>query len=176
MHVEAEGMTTSFAKDSWESLSPRVLLMVLRALLGIILIVTWFDNLNKGLYTPSGFMGFIDWLAMGEGHPLPFYRVFLLNVVLPNSAAFASIQRVAELVLGLALLVGAFTPLAGVASAFFFLNLFLAYLNPATEEWIWTYVLLMSVSLVVALGRAGRSFGVDALLLRARSEPKYPIY
>ena len=169
-------MATSFVKVSRESTSPRVFLALLRVVLGVILIATWYDNLNKGLYTPSGFMGFIDWLAMGEGHPVPIYRDFLVNVVSPNSNAFSSGQSVVELVVGIALLVGAFTPLAGGVATLFFVNLFLAYLNPATDEWIWTYVLLIAVALVVTLGRAGRSFGVDALLVRARGEPRFPLY
>lgn len=169
-------MATGFFKASRESTSPRALLALLRVVLGVILIVTWYDNLTKGLYTPSGFMGFIDWLSMGDAHPLPIYQKFLVNVVSPNAGLFGGGQRVVELLMGIALLVGAFTPLAGGAATLFFFNLFLAFLNPATEEWIWTYVLLVAASLVVALGRAGRSYGVDALLLRSRGEPKLPLY
>jgi uncharacterized membrane protein YphA (DoxX/SURF4 family) len=162
---------------SRESISPRVLLAAFWVVLGVILIVTWFENQTKGLYDPEAFGGFINWLATaGEGHPLGFYRGFLLNVVQPNAAVFAGFQQVTELIIGVALLVGAFTSLAGAASSFFFLNLFLAYLNPGTEEWIWTQVLLLAVALVVALGRAGRSLGVDALLVRSRGEPRFPVY
>ena len=119
---------------------------------------------------------FIDWLAMGEGHPVPIYRDFLVRVVSPNSLAFASAQRVLEFVIGLALLIGVLTPVSGGIATLFFLNLFMAYLNPSTGEWIWTYVLLIAVGLVVTLGRAGRTYGIDALLLRSRGEPRLPIY
>jgi len=170
-------MTTRVVEASQESIPPRVLLAALRVLLGIILIVTWFDNQAKGLYGPQAFGGFVNWLATaGEGHPLGFYRGFLLNVVQPNASVFAGFQLVTELAMGIALLAGAFTSLAGAAASLFFLNLFLAYLNPGTEEWIWTQVLLLAVALVVTLGRAGRSLGVDALLVRSRGEPRLPVY
>ena len=71
--------------------------------------------------------------------------------------------------MGLALLVGLFTPLAAVGAALFFFNLFLA--NFGGQEWIWTYVLLTVSALVVALSQAGRAWGVDILLLRRLGEP-----
>ncbi len=153
---------------------PRKYVSALRILLGIILLVTWKENLDKGLYTPEGFRGFIEYLA--DGHPIEFYRGFLLGVVAPAAGLFAPFQMIIELGMGLALLSGTFTRLAGIAATFFFLNLFAAYLNPNLGEWIWSYVMLIALALVVTFCSAGRAWGVDALLLKRRGEPRVPIY
>ena len=76
--------------------------------------------------------------------------------------------------MGVALLLGLFTPWAGLGATLFFFNLFLAYLNPNTGEWIWTYVLLVSTALVVALTRSGRTLGIDANLVKNRGKPPLP--
>jgi len=157
-----------------ENTVPRTYLSALRILLGIILLVTWKENLDKGLYTPDGFRGFIESLA--GGHPVEFYRSFLLGVMASGAGFFAPFQMIAELGMGLALLTGTLTRLAGLGATFFFFNLFMAYLNPNPGEWIWTYVMLIALAVVVTLGRAGRSWGVDALLLKRSSEPRIPVY
>jgi uncharacterized membrane protein YphA (DoxX/SURF4 family) len=157
-----------------ENKVPRTLISALRILLGVILLVTWKENLDKGLYTPDGFRGFIEYLA--EGHPLEFYRSFLLGIMAPVAGFFGPFQTVAELGMGLALLTGALTRLAGLGAIFFFLNLFLAYLNPNLGVWIWTYVMLIALALVATLAGAGRTWGVDALLVRRFGEPRVLVY
>jgi uncharacterized membrane protein YphA (DoxX/SURF4 family) len=157
-----------------ENVVSRKYLSALRILLGVILLVTWVDNLGKGLYTPLDFQAFI--LELANGHPLGFYGAFLENVIAANAGIFAVFQMVAELLLGLALLTGTLTRLAGLGAAAFFFNLFLAYTNPSLGEWIWTYVMLLALALVVSLGAAGRAWGLDQLLLQRRGEPKLPVY
>jgi hypothetical protein len=71
--------------------------------------------------------------------------------------------------LGAGLLLGLFTPIAGLGAALFFFNLLLAYFGG--QEWIWTYVLLTVSAVVVALTRSGRAWGLDAWLLRRSGEP-----
>ncbi|HET7091502.1 MAG TPA: DoxX family membrane protein [Anaerolineae bacterium] len=157
-----------------ENTVPRTLISALRILLGIIFLATWKENLDQGLYTAEGFRGFMEHLA--DGHPLEFYRAFLLDVMAPLAPVFGPFQMVAELGMGLALLSGTLTRLAGAAATLFFVNLFLAYLNTALGEWIWTYVLLIAVAAVAALGRAGLSWGVDARLRRRYGDPRLPVY
>lgn len=141
-----------------------VALALLRMTLGAIILVTWYDNLTKGLYTADGLTGFFNWLAApdGNGGSLSLYHNFLRATIAPVAGYFAAFQMVAEIVMGLSLLLGALTRLFAVAAMFFFFNLFLAYFGG--QEWIWTYVLLFMVSLTVALGAAGRKWGIDAWL------------
>jgi uncharacterized membrane protein YphA (DoxX/SURF4 family) len=153
----------------------RRIVAILRITLGVILLATWFDNLQKGIYTAQGITDLFthpDWGAFTHGGgALPGYRPLIENTILQVPGLFAVFQMTAELLMGLALLFGAFTPLAGAGATFFFLNLFLTYLGHS-EEWIWTYVLLAVSALVVTLARSGRVWGVDALLNRIQGPPK----
>lgn len=154
----------------------RTVVALLRITLGIILLATWWDNLGKGLYSAEGLTDFFSWLfdaESGNGSRLHGYKQLLDGTILRLPALFAGFQLVAELLLGLLLLFGLFTPLAGAAAAFFFANLFLAYFGG--HEWIWTYVLLIITALVAALSRSGRTrLGLDRLILARKGEPPYP--
>ena len=142
----------------------RTALALLRITLGLIILVTWYDNLRKGLYTADGLTGFLNWLAdpAGNGGSLAFYHTLVSATIVPIAGIFARLQMVAELIMGLALLLGGLTRLFGIAAMIFFFNLFLAYFGG--EEWIWTYVLFLVVAAAVALGAAGRKWGIDGRL------------
>lgn len=144
---------------------------ILRITVGVILVATWFDNLQGGIYAADGqgIVGLFNYLFNDNGGGPAFYRAIINGTILQVPGLFAVFQLVAELLMGLALLVGLFTPLAAVGAALFFFNLFLAYLGG--QDWIWTYVLLTVSALVVGLSQAGRAWGLDALLLRRLGEP-----
>ena len=147
-------------------------LVLLRIILGVIILITWFDNLQKGLYTAEGLTGFFNWLfdaENGNGSSLIFYKSILDAIIIPIAGVFGGFQMVTELLMGLGLLLGGFTRFFGIAAAVFFLNLFLAYFGG--HEWIWTYVLLLMSALVIAQTRAGRRWGLDQWLIRTRGEP-----
>jgi uncharacterized membrane protein YphA (DoxX/SURF4 family) len=72
---------------------------------------------------------------------------------------------ITELILGLALLLGVFTRFFGVVAMFFFANLFLSYFGG--HEWVWVYALLFMSALSIALGAAGRKWGLDQWLLKS---------
>ena len=147
-------------------------LVLLRVILGVIILVTWFDNLQKGLYTADGLTGFFNWLfdpENGNGSSLLFYKSILDAVIIPVAGVFAGFQMVTELLMGLGLLLGGLTRFFGLAAVVFFLNLSLAYFGG--HEWIWTYILLLVSSLVIAQTRAGRRWGLDRWLIQTRGEP-----
>lgn len=146
---------------------------ILRITLGVIILATWFDNLDKDLYTADGLEGFLNSLfdENGNGSSLGFYESFLDSVVIPLAGPYAGFQLVVELAMGIGLLVGAFTRFFALAAAFFFFNLFLSYFGG--EEWIWTYVLLLVSAVVVFLGYGGRRLGVDERLYQSRGESPY---
>lgn len=142
---------------------------LLRITLGVIVLVTWFDNLGKDLYTGDGLSGLISWLfdeENGNGSSLGFYQSILEAVVVPNAGLFAALQLVVELAFGLSLLFGIFTRLGSVLAAGFFFSLFLAYVGG--DEWIWTYVLLFMATVTVFLGNGGRVLGIDQWLHASR--------
>ncbi len=154
----------------------RAAVALLRMTLGIILLVTWYDNLRGGLYTAEGLAGFFNWLfdsENGNGSSLLFYQAFLDSFIVPIAGPFAAFQMVAEFLIGLGLLVGLFTRLFGLMAMFFFANLFFSYFGG--HEWIWTYVLLFMSALTITVGAAGRRWGIDSRLLQSRGEAKIPI-
>lgn len=145
---------------------------LLRVMMGLVFLTTWFSNLNKGLYA-EGFLPFIQGWA--EGTEFRWYAAFLHNVIIPNIEILRAVQVVAEgLVMGLFLLLGLFTPLSAGVAWFFVVNLFLA--SYGTGEWPWTYVMMGVMLAVIGLTRAGRAYGMDAILLRKWGEPRWPIY
>ena len=143
---------------------------LLRITLGVIVLDTWFENLDKDLYTADGFEGFINFLfdENGNGSSLGFYESFIDAVVIPLAGPYGVFQAVIELAIALALIFGIGTRLASSVAALFFGNLFLAYFGG--EEWIWTYVLLFMSAITVFLGFGGRKLGVDEYLVRTRGE------
>ncbi|MCP4356403.1 MAG: DoxX family protein [Chloroflexi bacterium] len=144
---------------------------LLRITLGIIILATWYQNLNDGLYTAEGLTGFFNWLfdaQNGNGSSLLFFKAFLDTAVVPIAGPFAIFQMIAEFIMGLALLLGLFSRLFGLIAMFFFTNLFLSYFGG--HEWIWVYVLLFMSALTIVLGAAGRQWGLDQWLLKTRGE------
>lgn len=150
----------------------RKVVAILRITLGIIILATWVDNLTKGVYSAGGISGLFEYIFDETGGGSALYRSLIGGTILQVPGVFGAFQLVAEFLMGAGLLLGLFTPLAGLGAAFFFFNLLLAFMGGA--EWIWTYVLLTVSAVVVALARSGRAWGVDAWLLRRRGEPGAP--
>jgi uncharacterized membrane protein YphA (DoxX/SURF4 family) len=140
---------------------------LLRSMVGLVILSTWFSNLLKGTYTPDGLLLFFSETYPISENPLPFYASFLENVILPARTVFAPFQLVAEGLLGLALLTGTLTQLFSLAGIFFLANTFLASLG---HDWPWSYWMPMGLLGVIFLTRAGRALGVDALLFKRYGE------
>ena len=130
--------------------------------------MTWFDNLDKGLYTADGLTAFLDGLfdENGNASSLTAYKSLLDTMVIPIAGVYGAFQLVVELVIGIGLLVGGLTRLFGLLAAAFFFNLFLSYFGG--HEWIWTYVLLLASAIAVFVDYGGRRLGVDVWLARTR--------
>src|SRR4029077_10763694 len=90
-----------------------------------------------------------------------WYQHFLRAVVLPHATAFSLLVMIGELVAGICLFTGTMTRLGGAIAAVLFLNYMFSkgrwFLSPDSED-----AAVFFSALVVALGAAGRSFGVDA--------------
>jgi uncharacterized membrane protein YphA (DoxX/SURF4 family) len=146
---------------------------LLRIMLGLLFITQWYDNLVGGLYTPSGLEGLFNYFFSASEHPLGFYMAFVHNVILPIAPVFTKFQMVAELMMGIALLVGFLTPLVSVAAAFFILNTFLASWG---ADWPWSYLTILTICGVLFFTKAGRSLGVDGWLATRYGERKFPLW
>jgi uncharacterized membrane protein YphA (DoxX/SURF4 family) len=149
------------------------LLALARIFLGLLFLETWVENLTKGLYWTNGYADFIRNYA--DNNVLPLYPDFLDRVVIPNAAFFSKAQMFTELVIiGLFLLVGFLTPVAGVVAGLFALNLLLA--TRGTGDWWGTYAMLLVLAFLVGLAQAGRTWGIDARFADRNPYPRLPVY
>lgn len=145
---------------------------LLRIMMGLMFLTTWYSNLQKGFYTPDGLLEFFTEVFPISENPLAFYATFIENVIIPIRHLFAPFQLVAEFLLGLALLVGFFTPVFSLAGIIFLINTFLLTFG---HDWIWAYFMPIGILGVCTLTLAGRAIGVDGLLLKRFGQPSIPI-
>jgi uncharacterized membrane protein YphA (DoxX/SURF4 family) len=145
---------------------------LLRIMMGLMFLTTWYSNLQKGFYTPDGLLGFFTEVFPISENPLTFYAAFIENVIIPIRHLFAPFQLVAEFLLGLALLVGFFTPVFSLGGIIFLINTFLLTFG---HDWIWAYFMPIGILTVCTLTLAGRALGADGLLLKRFGQPSIPI-
>jgi uncharacterized membrane protein YphA (DoxX/SURF4 family) len=148
-------------------------LVLLRIMLGFLFITQWYDNLRSGLYTPEGLEGLFNYFFSTSDNPLDFYMVFIDEVILPIAPFFTKFQLVTELLIGIALLVGFLTPLTSLFAAFFILNTFLASWG---ADWPWSYLTILTILGVLFFTRAGRSLGLDRMLVEKFGDMKLPLW
>jgi thiosulfate dehydrogenase [quinone] large subunit len=92
----------------------------------------------------------------------PLYRSFLQGVLLPNADAFAPLLVVAELLVGLGLVLGLGTRLAAVGAVFLSLNYWLAAGPLSTPAQLRSFLI---IGIVVLLAVPGVAWGLDGRLL-----------
>jgi len=143
--------------------APLFWIALLRIVVGVMFLSTWLPNFRHGMYTPDGLQKFFTVDFPQSENPLVFYAQFIDGVILPIRDVFAPFQLVAEFLMGVAVLTGAFTPLASIAGIFFLLNTLLATFG---HDWQWSYILPISILAVTLFTHAGRSLGVDAYLVK----------
>jgi len=149
-----------------QKLEPKIPLAwvaLLRMLVGLVFLTTWISNLFKRFYTPDGLVEFFTVIFPQSQNPLTWYASFIDGFILPIRSVFAPFQLIAEFSLGLALLVGAFTPLFSLVGIFFLMNTFLATFG---HDWPWAYFMPIGILAVTFLTQAGRALGVDAYLVK----------
>jgi hypothetical protein len=142
-------------------------LAVLRALVGVVILTSWFSNLGKGYYTPDGLLKFFTQVFPQSANPLSWYAGFITGVILPIRSVFAPFQLVAECMLERALLTAGFPRLFSLAGIFFLFNTLFATFG---HDWLWSYLMPIGILGVVFLTRAGRAWGIDRLLLKRFGE------
>ena len=138
-------------------------LAIPRFAIGAMFVWVFFENLGKGLYTSAGYAGLINYYIKSGKAPAAWKAVMALAA--HNASMAAPAQGMTEISLGVLLLLGLFTrPAALVASAF----LASLWLSEWGTSWIWELLIPVLTSLGLSVGRAGRAWGVDAILARRR--------
>jgi uncharacterized membrane protein YphA (DoxX/SURF4 family) len=141
----------------------RMGLAIIRLTIGAMFVWVFFENLGKGLYKPSGYAGLIhDYIENGHA-PAVWKSVMALAA---NHASMAApLQGLTEISLGVLLVLGLFTrPVALVAFAF----LTSLWVSEWGTAWIWELLVPVLASLALAIGGAGRTWGVDSFLARRK--------
>ena len=139
----------------------RIGLAIVRLTIGAMLVWVFFENLGKGLYTPGGYAGLINYYIQHSHAPAAWKAV--MAAAASHAALAAPMQAMAEISLGILLVVGLLTrPAAFIA----FLYLASLWMSEWGTSWIWELLVPVLASFALAVGRAGRTWGVDAMLAR----------
>src|SRR5271169_2458219 len=134
-------------------------LALVRVTLGAMFVWVFFENLGKGLYTPGGYAGLINYYIQHSHSPGAWKAI--MGLAASHAAMAAPMQATTEISLGVLLLIGLLTrPVAFVA----FLYLASLWVSELGTAWIWELLVPVLASLGLAIGRAGRAWGVDARL------------
>ena len=134
-------------------------LAIVRLTIGAMFVWVFFENLGKGLYTPAGYAGLINYYIKASHSPAAWKAV--MGLMANHAAMAAPVQAMTEISLGILLVVGLLTrPVAFVA----FLYLASLWMSEWGTAWIWELLVPVLASLALAVGRAGRRWGVDARL------------
>jgi uncharacterized membrane protein YphA (DoxX/SURF4 family) len=97
---------------------------------------------------------------------MPFFR----NVALPHFTFFAPQVYAGEVLISVSLMLGLFTRLGALLSALSAVNLYLGLYRLPTE-WPWTYGFMILLQIMLLVHHAGRSLGIDAMLVRGVRGP-----
>jgi len=134
-------------------------LALVRFTIGAMFVWVFFENLGKGLYTAGGYSSLINYYVKMSHSPAVWKAV--MGLAASHAALAAPMQAMTEISLGILLVLGLFTrPAAFVA----FLFLGSLWISEWGTSWIWELLVPVLASLGLALGRAGRAWGIDALL------------
>jgi len=142
-------------------------LAIVRVTIGAMLVWVFFENLGKGLYTPGGYAGLVnDYIK--QGHSPAAWKA-IMGVVANYAELAAPAQAATEITLGVLLVIGLFTRPAALIA---FLYLGSLWVSEWGTSWIWELLVPVMASLGLVIGRAGRTWGVDAIF--ARQNPSAP--
>lgn len=136
-------------------------LSLVRLIIGAMFVSVFFENLGKGLYRPAGYAGLIHYYI--EHSHSPGVWKFVMGVAANHASMAAPMQGVTELSLGILLLLGLLTRPAAFVAFLFLGSLWISELG---TSWIWELLVPVISSLGLAIGCAGRKWGVDAWLSR----------
>ena len=141
-------------------------LALVRATIGAMFVSVFFENLSKGLYRPAGYAGLINYYIKNSHSPA-IWKV-VMGLAASHAAMAAPMQALTEIGLGILLVIGLLTrPAAFVA----FLYLGSLWVSEWGTAWIWELLVPVLACLGLAIGSAGRRWGVDAWLSQRWPSP-----
>src|SRR5215471_13410456 len=117
-------------------------LTIVRLTIGAMFVWVFFENLGKGLYTPGGYAGLINYYIKQSHSPAAWKAV--MGLAASHAAIAAPMQALTEILLGVLLVIGLLTrPAAFVA----FLYLGSLWVSEWGTAWIWELLVPVLASL-----------------------------
>jgi uncharacterized membrane protein YphA (DoxX/SURF4 family) len=136
-------------------------LALVRITIGSMFVSVFFENLGKGTYTVGGYAGVINYYIKASHSPAIWKAV--MEFMVSNAVIAAPIQAATEISLGVLLIIGLLTRPAALVAFLFLGSLWISELG---TSWIWELLVSVLVCIGLAIGGAGRKWGVDAWLAR----------
>jgi uncharacterized membrane protein YphA (DoxX/SURF4 family) len=144
-------------------------LALVRLTIGAMFVSVFFENLGKGLYTAAGYSNLINYYVKASHAPAAWKAV--MAFMASHAAMAGPMQAMTEISLGILLVLGLLTRPAALIAFLFLTSL---WISEWGTSWIWELLVPVLASLGLALGRAGRAWGVDARL--AQRWPSSPLW
>jgi uncharacterized membrane protein YphA (DoxX/SURF4 family) len=138
-------------------------LAIVRLTIGAMFVWVFFENLGKGLYTPNGYAGLINYYIQHDHAPAIWKSI--MATAANHSAMAAPLQAMMEISLGVLLVLGLLTRPAGLIAFGYLASL---WVSEWGTSWIWELLVPTMAALGIAVGAAGRTWGIDAFLARRR--------
>src|ERR1700688_3823075 len=107
-------------------------LAIVRLTIGAMFVWVFFENLGKGLYTPAGYAGLINYYIKASHSPAAWKAV--MGLMASHAAMAAPMQAIAEISLGILLVIGLLTRPVALAA---FLYLGSLWISELGTSWIW---------------------------------------
>ncbi|MBI3668219.1 MAG: DoxX family membrane protein [Acidobacteria bacterium] len=149
------------------AIEARVTLALMRLTMGALFVWVFFENLEKGLYSPGGYSGLIQYYIQRSSAP-GFWKAIMASAA-AHAPVAARLQGVAEISFGVLLVLGLFSRPVALAACGFLASLWVSEWGTA---WIWELLTPMAVCLALALGPSGNTWALDTWL--KRRFPRYP--
>jgi uncharacterized membrane protein YphA (DoxX/SURF4 family) len=138
-------------------------LALVRLTIGAMFVWVFFENLGKGLYKPATYAGLIKYYIEKDTAPAVWKSV--MGLMVNHASVVAPLQGTTEISVGVLLLIGLFTRPAALVAFGLLASL---WVSEWGTSWIWELLVPVLASLALAIGSAGRTWGIDSLLARRR--------
>jgi uncharacterized membrane protein YphA (DoxX/SURF4 family) len=166
VNVAAESTSPSIQDHRSVALSgqvPRALLIILRVYVGVILFISDLGKLTRDNPFADEMLRFLRGVTTRRASAP--YLQFVQQIVIPHASLFSYLIMTGEAFAAISVLTGTLTRLGSAVAMFLFLNYMLAegrtFWSPDSED-----AALFFIGLVIFLGRAGKSWGVDSYLAK----------